>query len=91
MNNDKILKYNYRIFSQLRGQLAVILEFLKESPDIDRLSCFQKAQDTCDELMKLFDILNMKEMIKLKIKLKEATIQTNLGEYKKAAEILEFT
>ena len=54
--------------------MAVILNFLKQKSDVERMSCYKKALETCDELMKLYDILNLKELIKLKIKLKESTI-----------------
>ena len=38
--------------------------------------------------MLTYDDLNLKEIIKLKINLKEATIQTNLEQYGKANAIL---
>ena len=78
LNNDKILKYEYKIFNQLRGHLTIILYFLKTNPDIDIRSCYKKALDTCEELKISYDNLNLKEIIRMKIRIKEATIQTNL-------------
>jgi hypothetical protein len=62
---------------------------LKTNPDIDIKSCYKKALDTCEELKISYDNLNLKEIIRMKIRIKEATIQTNLDQFAKANIILD--
>ncbi len=67
LNQDYILKYDYKIFNQLRGHLTIILKYLKTAPEVDNRTYFRKALDTCDELKIAYDYLNLKEIIRLKI------------------------